>query len=118
MKNKIFAERLAYAMELRNVKKAQDLARMTGIDKAAISNYLNGKYIPKTDKQYLIATCLNVNEAWLLGSDIVPMDRRTVPTDTMFHLSEEEVILIEQYRKGDDAKKRFLMYAAKLKSDK
>ena len=111
MKNKIFAERLAYAMEVRNVKKAQDLARMTGIDKAAISNYLNGKYIPKTDKQYLIATCLNVNEAWLLGSDVVPMDRRTVPTDTVYHLSDDEVLLIETYRKADDMEQRLVKCA-------
>ena len=33
---------------------ASDLSRETGIDKSAVSNYINGKYIPKQDKCYLL----------------------------------------------------------------
>jgi len=108
-----FPERLKAAMEVRGMK-ANDLARLTGIDKAAISNYRSGAYVPKTDKLLLISETLRVNEAWLMGSDEVPMDRKRIATDTVLSLSDDEVMLIEQYRKGDDDKKRFMMYAATL----
>ena len=48
---------------------ASDLSRATGIDKAAISNYINGKYVPKQDKCYLIARALDVNPGWLMTGE-------------------------------------------------
>lgn len=99
--NNNFAERLSDALAERNMKPLE-LSRLTGIDKGAISNYLNGKYKPKTDKLYIISNVLGINEAWLLGSDEVPMQKTTVKTDTIYHLTEDEVTLIEQYRKADN----------------
>lgn len=61
-----FAQRLREAMEERGMKPT-DLAEISGVDKAAISNYLNGKYNAKQDKIYALAKALRVNPAWLMG---------------------------------------------------
>ena len=45
---------------------ASDLSRETGIDKSALSNYINGKYLPKQDKCYLLARALDVDPGWLM----------------------------------------------------
>ena len=67
-----FSERLKQAMEYRNFRQV-DLVKKTGIDKGTISNYLSGKYKPKSMNTYLIAEALNVDLQWLLGYD-VPME--------------------------------------------
>ena len=51
MNKNIFAERLAKALSIRNMKPV-DLANKSGMDKAAISQYLKGKY--KTMFIYLL----------------------------------------------------------------
>lgn len=48
---------------------ASDLSRETGIDKSALSNYINGKYIPKQDKCYLLARALDVDPGWLMTGE-------------------------------------------------
>lgn len=47
-----------------------DLVEKTGIPKSMLSYYLNGKTKPKADRLYIIATALNVSEAWLLGFNV------------------------------------------------
>lgn len=66
-----FRNRLVIAMASENVRPV-DLAEHTGIGKSAISQYLSGKNIPKTDKLKAIADTLNVQPSWLMGYD-VPM---------------------------------------------
>ena len=74
---------------------ASDLSRATGIDKAALSNYINGKYIPKQDKCYLLARALDVDPGWLMTGN-EPIRSTIVPT---FESEEEE--LIYHWRKAD-----------------
>lgn len=64
-----FQERLRVAIEDNNIRPI-DLANMTGIPKSMISNYLSGRYVPKSDRLYTLACALGVNEAWLLGYDV------------------------------------------------
>lgn len=64
-----FEKRLREALNLRGIKQIE-LANKTGISRFAISHYLKGDYYPSTDKIYLLAQALNVNEAWLLGYDV------------------------------------------------
>ena len=45
---------------------ASELSRLSGIGKSDISNYLNGKYLAKQDKVYLLAKALNVDPGWLI----------------------------------------------------
>ena len=72
MENK-FAERLNYAINIRNIKPTK-LSELTGIDKSKLSSYMSGRYKAKQDGIYLLAKVLNVSEAWLMGYD-APMER-------------------------------------------
>ena len=63
------SDRLKQAMEMKNMKQA-DLVRATGIDKGSISLYVSGKYSPKGDKLYKLATALGVSSAWLSGFNV------------------------------------------------
>lgn len=62
-------ERLREAMQAANKKQA-DLARETGLDKSSISNYLSGKYEPKSKAIGLLGRALDVSEMWLWGYDV------------------------------------------------
>mgnify|MGYP003296781711 CR=1 FL=1 len=62
----IFKDRLTEAMQARGIR-ASELARRTGLSKARISQYVNGKFIPKSDAILLIAEVLQVSELWLMG---------------------------------------------------
>ena len=73
MKNSTTAERLQEAMRLARIKQA-DLARLSGISKGGISNYVTGRYEPKSDIISKLASALNCSEMWLWGYD-VPRDR-------------------------------------------
>ncbi len=60
--------RLIEAMKERGIR-ATDLSRATGLSKARISQYVNGKYIPKADAVAKMAAVLGVSTLWLLGED-------------------------------------------------
>lgn len=49
-----------------------EFCRIAGINKSALSNYLNGDRLPRQDQISKIADAFNVNPAWLMGYD-VPM---------------------------------------------
>ena len=66
------SERLQEIIEKREIKQA-DLARMTGIGRGAISNYVLGRYEPKSEIIRKLAGALNCSYMWLWGYD-VPMD--------------------------------------------
>ena len=61
-----FAERLAYAMARKQINQA-DLARLSGISKGSISNYLSGRWAPKGNNIYKLAQVLDVSPLWLDG---------------------------------------------------
>ena len=67
------SERLQEVMRIRKLKQA-DLSRLTGLSKGGISNYVLGRYEPKSDIINKLAIALNVSEMWLWGYD-VPMER-------------------------------------------
>lgn len=71
------ANRIREGLAVRDMSQA-DLCRMTGIPKSAMSQYCNGGLVPRQDRTFLIASALNVSEAWLMGFD-VPMERKTAP---------------------------------------
>ena len=62
----IFKDRLVEAMKIRGIR-ASELAKRTGLSKARISQYVNGKFVPKSDAILQIAEALGVSELWLLG---------------------------------------------------
>lgn len=71
------SERLQKIIGIRNMKQA-DLARATGISRGAISNYVLGRYEPKSDIVQKLANALNCSDMWLWGYD-VPMEKAARP---------------------------------------
>ena len=83
------AERIRFAMNVRNVKQVE-MVQKTGITKGAFSSYLSGNYNPKKDKLELIADALGININWLMGEN-VPMENSSAKdnpvTGYVFYLS-------------------------------
>lgn len=70
-------------MDIRNMRQV-DVAEKSGLDKAQISQYKNGKYEPMQDALYKLAKALNVNVAWLMGHDVpMEVDRRELEQKEM-----------------------------------
>jgi len=70
-----FKKRLNQAMSAKNMRPVE-LAEKCNISKSTISHYMSGYTEPKSNRLYIIAEVLDVNEAWLMGLD-VPMERGT-----------------------------------------
>lgn len=78
------AVRLKEALASARMKQIE-LARASGIDRGAISNYLAGRYVPKLDSISKMARVLNVADLWLMGYD--------VPKERGYILKEDDVFL-------------------------
>lgn len=64
-----FSKHLSNLLEERELSQA-DLAKLTGIRASTISDWINGKYLPKQDKRLLIAKALDISPDRLyLGND-------------------------------------------------
>lgn len=107
VKNSTTSERLQKIMKEKGIKQA-DLARMTGISRGAISNYVLGRYEPKSDIINKFAKSLNCSEMWLWGYD-VPVEREpTLPLNET-NLTEGEEMLLDLFRQiPEDAQKMYL----------
>ena len=106
-KNSTTAKRLQEAMDIANMKQA-DLARATGLSKGGISNYVTGRYEPKSDIISKLAKALNCSEMWLWGYD-VPMERETPPTLTKDELSEGEKALLELFNRVPEDQQKLVL---------
>lgn len=62
-----FAERLKKVLYAKDMS-ASELARLTGLNRATISQYLSGKYEPKQGSLDSLSKALNVSHAYLLGT--------------------------------------------------
>ena len=103
------AERLQEAMRIANMKQA-DLARATGLGKGGISNYVTGRYEPKSDIISKLAMALGVSEMWLWGYD-VPMERekRNAPSPTIKELSEGEKALLDLFNRVPEDQQKLVL---------
>lgn len=88
--------RLKEAMRIRNMKQV-DLVRATGLAKGGISNYVTGRYEPKSDVISKLAKALDCSEMWLWGYD-VPMEREKNSPSDKLQLAEGEQLLLELFR--------------------
>lgn len=73
----ITSERLKQAISEANIKQVE-LCERTGISKGALSSYLSGRYDPKQNNIYTLATVLKVNPAWLMGLNVPKTPETTV----------------------------------------
>lgn len=84
--------RLRELMDFYNITQ-KDIVDKTGIDKSAISMYVNGQRVPRQDKISMICDAYNLDPAWLMGYD-VPMHRRNTAQAAEKHFS-----ILEKYLK-------------------
>lgn len=91
------ADRLKIAMQEAHMKQS-DLARATGLSKGGISNYVTGRYEPKSDIISKLAAALNCSEMWLWGYD-VPMKREKKPPSDIKELTEGEQMLLDLFNR-------------------
>ena len=96
VKNSTTSSRLQEVMNKKQIKQA-DLARMTGISRGAVSNYVLGRYEPKSDIINKFARALNCSEMWLWGYD-VPMERKESKSSVPQEITEDEQKLLDLFR--------------------
>ena len=113
------SQRLKEAMVDVNMKQA-DLARATGLSKGGISNYVIGRYEPKSDIISKLALALNCSEMWLMGYDVPKEKKRNTPDK--LQLTEGEKMLLELFRQIPKEQQTVFLemgrvYANSLKKD-
>lgn len=64
----IFSQRLRYMMTIKNVRQ-KDLIEKLNIDKAKMSSYVNGRYLPNTETLKKICDFLECEIPWIIGVD-------------------------------------------------
>lgn len=101
------SERLREAMEASQMKQA-DLARATGLSKGGISNYVIGRYEPKSDIISKLSKALNCSEMWLMGYD-VPKERKQKETPGKPELTEGEEILLNLFRQVPEDSQKLVL---------
>lgn len=112
VRNSTTSIRLQEIMREKGIKQA-DLARMTGISRGAISNYVLGRYEPKSDIINKFAKALNCSEMWLWGYD-VPMTRQEKPSSKNVILSEGEEVLLNLFRQIPENKQEVVLEMIRL----
>lgn len=125
------SERLKELLRIYNDTQA-DMVRKTGIEKSAISNYINGRREARQDKLILIGNAYNVSVAWLMGLD-VPMDAGfekrikayAEKLENVEHVTDDEVDnltvrafrMAQKFDKADDKMKNMIEKALSVPSD-
>lgn len=108
MKHPETARRIQYAMDLNGLK-AAELAKSSGVDKASISQYVNGTHAPKNHNAGRIAKVLGVDPVWLMGFDVPMFD---------FKKDKEIMNFVEIVKALDSDRKARLLSYAKFLSEK
>lgn len=89
-----FQYRLQKSISEKNIT-ASELSRLSGVGKSDISNYINGVYVAKQDKCFMLAKALGVDPGWLMTGDEPKRVISVTPVG-------EENELIYQWRKADE----------------
>ena len=94
-----------------------EFCNKTGIQKSALSNYLNGDREPRQPQLAKIADAFGVDPAWLMGYE-VPMFRIL---NTKPNFTDAEIQIIRDFRDADEVTQqsilRLLEYARKMQGD-
>ena len=95
-KKSLFSSRLKKIMVEQNVK-AVVLANSIGVSKQLISQYLNGKSIPRADTLTKLSSYLKVKESWLLGIDLAHRGKKdnVIPAQVLNILLNPQFMEVE-----------------------
>ena len=100
---KTTAERLTEIMSLRRLKQV-DILRLAEpycqkflvkLNKSDLSQFVSGKVIPGQFKLKILSLALNVNEAWLMGYEDVPMEADPALCDPVSISTFDPSVIIE-----------------------
>ena len=112
MKRKTVGQRLKEIMDKRGLKQVDIIEASkpfftdkVKISKTDLSQYVNDKAEPRSDKLYILAKGLNVPEQWLLGFDD---DDSTTPTPKTADLSDDDVLFTYKGKPLSDEDKELI----------
>lgn len=103
-------ERIKQLMDMLELNQS-DFCKRTGLQKSALSNYLNGDRVPRQDQIARIADTFNISASWLMGYD-VPM--REIASE---NLSYTESQIICAYRSASEGIKDSVCKLLDIKRD-
>ena len=112
VKNSTTSIRLQEIMKKKDIKQA-DLARLTGVSRGAVSNYVLGRYEPKSDIINKFAKALNCSEMWLWGYD-VPAERQEAYPNDELSLTEGEKMMLDLFRQIPEDKQKVVLEMVRL----
>jgi transcriptional regulator with XRE-family HTH domain len=101
-----FSTRLKIALQNKGIK-ASVLAYRLGVHQATISNYLNGKYKPKTNTVLKICEVLECDPEWLSGFNSPAFAIKSTPEQPK--LSEGERALLTIFNSVPDEHKEMAL---------
>lgn len=107
MKFEKTALRLREALSNKNMR-PQDLANASGVNKASISQYLNGSHAPSNISSGKMAKVLGVSAPWLMGYDIDTPAASSAAVPDLRAYSEKEKKFIDVYLGLSQEDKDFL----------
>lgn len=100
MKTSNSKNRIKELMEYFGINQTE-LCKRTGLQKSALSNYLNGDREPRQNQISTIADPFNVNPAWLMGYDVpMIMSQPAAPVSPSVapvQLRQDESELLDKY---------------------
>lgn len=106
MKNSNSQDRIRQIMEYYGINQTE-FCKRTGIQKSALSNYLNGTRQPRQDAVSKIADAFGISPSWVMGYD-VPM-KEIKPIEIIQEpegISEQDRKILDLYHKADPDSQR------------
>lgn len=95
------SERLQQIMRVRGISQAE-LARKVNLSRGAISNYLSGRYEPKTEILYLLAKALDCSFVWLHGYNAPMEESESIDTENIEDQENPwEIAMLDEFNKLD-----------------
>lgn len=85
--------RLKELLDILNLSQTE-FCKRCGLNKSALSNYLNGDREPRQDKLSLIADAFKISPSWLMGYDVPLIPEKLVTSD----LTQTEQDIVKAYR--------------------
>ncbi len=100
----LMSERNLRQIDILDLVKPYCIQHNIKIGKSDLSQYVNGKTEPKSDKVGILALALNVSEAWLMGYD-VPRNREFTedmpPYDNIIPIKKKSVPMLGEIACGE-----------------
>lgn len=108
-------ERISYLITKYCDGSQQQLADKTGVGKASISQYINGKNVPSNITAKKLCKPFGINPAWIMGFDVPRTASEAEPSSTA--LNEPEEKLLTHYRNlNEEGQEKLVEYAEDLEA--